>query len=88
MLVADWHAALNRLRLEFDVKLSFWRLLPYRLCAVNTPQLDIARIVMRDCQNQWNGLTASQKRVAHPMTRRFLDPAWAGTRSASLPWLS
>lgn len=78
ILLGDWHAAQARLQLEFQYRLHYWDLLPWKLCALACPSLEIARAMARECKLLWSNMSDSQKRVAHPMARRFLDPGWQG----------
>ena len=77
-LADNWQVALARLRLEVEIKTSFWQKLPYRLCAVSLPHPGMARVQAQECVNMWNALSPDEKRQAHPITRRFLDPTWQG----------
>lgn len=77
-LRSDWLSGKARFDLEYSLKLHHWSLFPWKLCSVSANALDVARAMGRDCQKDWNKLTAKQKRAQHPMTRRFLDPEWKG----------
>ena len=78
MLLADWHIAHARLKLEWEYKLHFWDLLPWKLCGLACPSLEIARTIARECQKMWQDMTPQQRSASHPMTRRFLDQTWSG----------
>ena len=78
VLISDWHCAQARLQLEMEIKMSFWDQLPWKLLGLNVPKLSLARCVARQCQTMWSRMTTTQQRQAHPMTRRYLDPAWKG----------
>ena len=82
-LVTDWHTAHGRLALEFEFKFHFWNLLPWHLCGLSLHNLTLARVMARQCQVLWSNMTSKQKKCSHPVTRRFLDPEWAGGRGVS-----
>jgi len=77
-LIHDWHAAHSRLQLEIQFKFHHWQLLPWRLCGISCNSIPVARVIAKQCLDQWTSLSPEQKRLSHPMTRRFLDPCWGG----------
>ena len=77
-LIHDWHSAHSRLQLEIQFKFHHWQLLPWRLCGISCNSLPVARVIAKQCLDQWTSLSTEQKRLSHPMTRRFLDPSWGG----------
>ena len=77
-LADDWHTAQSRLQLEMEVKLNFWDRLPYKLFGLNCSKADVARAIGCHCRHLFSQLGNDQRRLEHPMTRRFLDPEWKG----------
>ena len=81
-LLSQWHAAHARLELEFEYKLHFWQLLPWKLAGLACNSLPVARALGKECLSIWGRMSSSERRTCHPMTRRFLDAEWKGLRTA------
>ena len=80
-LATDHHTASARLALEWEYRLHFWDLLPWKLCGLAVSNIDIVRVNAGQVLDMWSRMSQQQQRLSHPMTRRFLDAAWRG-------WLS
>lgn len=76
-----FHTAWSKLQTEWEFHFTFWQKLPWKLCGVAVGDLVIGRVVAQQCIIAFERLSHTQKRNAHPLTRRFLDPCWAGQAS-------
>ena len=77
-LATDFHIASSRLSLEWELQLHFWDLFPWKLASLAVPNLEMAQVNARHVLQMWRDMGKSQQQCSHPMTRRFLDPDWAG----------
>ena len=80
-LASDFHIASSRLSLEWELRLHFWDLLPWKLAGLAVPNVEMAQVNARQVLDMWQSMGKSQQQCSHPMTRRFLDPQWAGGMS-------
>jgi hypothetical protein len=77
-IMDDWLVATNRMRLELELKLSFWDVFPWKLFSINHPDPAVARINCKLLMDRWAAMSSSAQRTSHPMVRRFMDHTWAG----------
>lgn len=77
-LATDHHAAMARLAMEWEFRLHYWDLFPWKLCGLSIPNLELARVNAQHILTMWQRMSNDQQRASHPMTRRFLDPTWRG----------
>lgn len=83
-LAADYHTATSRLMMEWEFRLHFWDLLPWKLCGLAVPNLEMAQVNAQLVLTMWKKMSPTQQRCSHPVTRRFLDPEWGGQTGQTL----
>ena len=71
-LLADFHRGCGHLRAQLQLKLQFWSLLPWRLCALALPNEDDARAAGRLCVQQYQAMEAAPASSHHKVTLRFM----------------
>jgi hypothetical protein len=74
-LVQDWVNARSRIQADIILKLAYWMQLPWRLCALSHQNAFQVQAAAKDALKMF---AANAPGSAHVMSRRFLDPHWAG----------
>ena len=74
----DWHAATDMITTQTTLRSSYWKTLRWKLAGMGSDCAEEARQVARDCKRLFQESTqagSAGPRGAHPITRRFFDPA-------------
>ena len=82
-LLQDWQSGSSCLQLQLMARTAYWGMLPWRLCGVAHHNVLFARECAQRCLGLWMKMSEEQRRRAHPITRRYLDPNWEGLPNCS-----
>ena len=69
------------MRGQLVLKLSYWEELPYKLCALAHPNVNVSTIAARRCLELWKQQGPGAR---HRQSRRFLDPDYGSREDPPL----
>ena len=76
-IMGDWQAGSDYIEHMVATKFVYWDKIPYRLCAVGHPDVEVARAALKDAYEQYDQIYDSEDTDPHRMSHKLCEPGCA-----------